>query len=145
MLILRTLHGSRLYGLDHEGSDWDWYEVHDGGRIRQRITGDQDVTRIGLSDWLAQCDKGVPQALEAMFAPARFAEVDVMGRYRAGFRANVGNAAATYTRTIAAFMHDENPKKVLHTHRLRRDLNEMRLYGRFDPTSYGAMRVWPLR
>jgi hypothetical protein len=145
MLILRTLHGSRLYGLNRPGSDFDWYEVYDHARTRQRISGDQDVTRIGLSEWLAQCDRGVPQALEAMFAPPRFADVDVMGCYRAGYRANVGNAAATYTRTIAAFMHDGNPKKVLHTHRLRRDLNELRMFGRFDPTAFGRTRVWPLR
>lgn len=99
------------------------------------------MTRIGLSEWLAQCDKGIPQALEAMFAPARFATVDVFAAMRAGYRANVGNAAATYTRTIAHFMHSPDAKKVLHTNRLRRDLNEMRRYGRFDPTSYGRMRV----
>ena len=29
-LIFYTLHGSRLYGLDHEDSDEDWYFVSEG-------------------------------------------------------------------------------------------------------------------
>lgn len=145
MLILRTLHGSRLYGLAHAASDYDWYEVHDHARTRQRVAGDQDVTRIGLSEWLAECDKGVPQALEAMFAPPGFADVDRFAAYRAGYRANVGNAADTYTRTIASFMRAGDPKRVLHSSRLRRDLNELRRHGRFDPTAFGRMWCGPTR
>lgn len=142
MLILRTQHGSRLYGLAKPDSDWDWYEVHDHTRTRQRINGRDDVVRIGLSEWLAQCDKGVPQALEAMFAPPRYATTDLFAAMRAGYRANVGNAAAVYTRTIAAFMRAGeagDPKRLLHSSRLRRDLNELRRFGRFDPTSFGRM------
>lgn len=38
-MILSTVHGSRLYGLAHSGSDYDTYEVVLQGRTRQRVAG----------------------------------------------------------------------------------------------------------
>jgi len=40
MILLKTIHGSRLSGLARPDSDWDWYTVIEGGRTGQKVTGD---------------------------------------------------------------------------------------------------------
>ena len=140
-IILRAQAGSRLYGLARPDSDHDWYEVYDDGISNPLhvMQGDQDTTQVNVSTWLAHCARGVPQALEAMFAPARMVSFDVFKRYRLAYRADVGAAAVTYTEAIAKFM-EGNTKQQFAAHRLRHDLSELRMYGRFDPTRFG--RVW---
>lgn len=139
MLLLKCLTGSRLYGTHHDNSDYDWYEVHDkltGYRqAKQTITGDQDVVKVGLTKWLLMCDKGVPQALEVMFAPDDRFEVDVLQSMRHTYRANVANAQRTYERTITSFTNSDDPKRQRHASRLRVNLNELVQTGRFDPTA----------
>lgn len=139
MIILRTTHGSRLYGLATPTSDHDWYEVHDHVRARQKITGNDDTFRLPLSMWLEQCDKGVPQALEAMFAPPELAEIDLFAEFRLSYRANTAHAAATYRRTSRAFIEDprgRTAKRVRHGARILHDLEYILETGRFDPAAF---------
>ncbi|BCT75523.1 hypothetical protein SCMU_13650 [Sinomonas cyclohexanicum] len=137
MIILRTVHGSHLYGLVGPTSDHDWYEVHDHVRTRQVVAGGDDTLRISLSHWLRLCDMGTHQALEAMFAPDDATTVDVFRAFRHAYRANVPNARATYRRTIAAFNTLEpTPKRRRHAVRLAHDAESLTASGRFDPTAF---------
>lgn len=137
-LLVRAVTGSHLYGLAHAGSDLDFYEVYDRlpgiRQARQTITGDLDVTRVGLSKFMAMADAGVPQALEVMFAPTDRCEVDVLADLRRAYRANVPEARATYARTIKNFAAATDAKRQRHARRLAANLTSLERWGRFDPT-----------
>ena len=68
--LLRSIHGSHLYGLAHANSDNDTYIVVDQGtrRAKQKIVGKEDVTVLTLGEFARQIHKGVPQALEALYS-----------------------------------------------------------------------------
>jgi len=129
--------GSHLYGTNTSASDEDWFEVYDRlpGRRQsaQKIVGDQDVTSVGLSEFVRQAEKGVPQALEAMFAPPGWPTVDLICAYRLAWRPNTGAAVGTYRRTIKAFSFSEGPKSKHHAARLQYQLDELLRAGRFNP------------
>ena len=74
MILLKTIHGSRLSGLARPDSDWDWYTVTDQGKARQTIQGDQDNIVVGLDEFLLRVGLGEPQALIALWSP--LAEMD---------------------------------------------------------------------
>jgi len=74
MILLKTIHGSRLSGLARPDSDWDWYTVVDDGRTRQRINGDQDKLTVSLADFLRNVYAGEVAALCALWSPV--AEID---------------------------------------------------------------------
>ena len=138
MLLLRLLVGSHLYGTAHEGSDFDWYEVYDRlerWERRQVIAGDLDVVRVDLSTFMAQADKGVPQTLEVMFAPADWPEVDVIRDMRVRWFPDTARAANTYERTIQSFRQLKvTEKRLTHAKRLAYNRDELIRTGRFDPT-----------
>lgn len=134
-MLLRLLIGSHLYGTAHEDSDFDWYEVHHGIRSKQEISGSVDTTRFSLGEFMRQADKGVPQALEVMFSPIGWPEVDKIEALRLGFRVNVAQAANTYERTIKAFHKVKpTPKRLVHAKRIEWQRDQLIQYGRFDPT-----------
>src|SRR5699024_3000244 len=112
MVLLRMRSGSHLYGTNTAVSDEDWFEVHDRlpGRRQsaQKIVGDQDVTSVGLSEFVRQAEKGVPQALEAMFTPDDWPEVDLISAYRRAWRPNTGAAVGTYPRSRRSRSHAHN-------------------------------------
>lgn len=136
-LLLRTISGSRLYGLSHAGSDEDWIEVYgwDKGRGVQKIKDGQDVTRASFDSFMRYCDKGVPQYLEAMFSPV--AEVDEISAFRQSYTPNMTNVRDTYMRTIKSFwMHgieNDDFKRRRHAARLILNLRSMEESGRFTP------------
>jgi len=100
--LLSTIHGSHLYGLAHEGSDLDIYEVHLGIRSRQTKNGDDDRLRISLEDFTANLEKGNPQAIEALCSP--LAETDPRwSAFLSGLRPNRTAALQTYRRTALNF------------------------------------------
>lgn len=137
MLLLRTVHGSHLYGLNHPGSDLDYYEVRLGmpgirkRKGRQTIVGNLDTHVVDLSTFREFCDLGVPQALEALFSPV--AEVDLLTAFRFNYYVNLSAARATYERTARNFEKSENPKMQRHARRLRMNLETMMEFGRFNP------------
>lgn len=135
-VLFKTRHGSHLYGLNHADSDEDFYTVVNRPRGRrykwakQSIHDGEDSLRVNLPTWLRLCEKGVPQALEAMFAPEPL--VDNLGPLRAGFRAG-GEARRTYARTIRNFVEAEEFKRRRHAVRLGFNLRDLLACGRFNP------------
>lgn len=140
-VLFSTPHGSHLYGLAHAGSDHDTYTVvtrlphvaHNGTRARyarQTIRGDQDEFVIDLSTWLLLCEKGVPQALEAMFSPRP--TVDLIGPFRAAYRATPA-VVPTYLRTISSFTRSGDWKRRRHAARLALNMRSILRHGRFNP------------
>lgn len=149
--LLVTNHGSHLYGTAQVSSDRDIYCVltkrtvkwkapfsptHRATWSTQRVENGVDITMLDLGTWINQCIRGVPQALEAMFAPDP--EVDVLAAMRAGWR--VGSTVwPSYLRTIKSFAMTESDdpaavkKRQVHALRLAWNLHQMRDTGRFDP------------
>lgn len=140
-LLFSTPHGSHLYGMAHADSDSDIYEVLTpvrGARpawSAQTITDDADTFRVDLPTWLTMCDKGVPQALEAMFSTR--ATVDRITALRAAWRPTT-RVLPTYLRTIRHFVTDERTKRRRHAVRLALNLADLQAYGRFVPTLTAA-------
>ncbi len=139
-ILFKTIHGSRLYGLNHEDSDEDFFTVLDKvktGKARyakQTITGDEDSMVVDFGTWVDSCVKGVPQSLEAMFST--LAIVDEIEDFRKSFRAGTG-VYDTYLRTIKSFIMTDEYKKKRHGLRLAFNLNSIRECGRFNPTLSG--------
>lgn len=134
--LFKTIHGSHLYGLDHAGSDQDWFSVvSDKIKTTHKIIGDQDVTVLSLDKFLYQAGKGNPQSLEAMFSP--FPQVDEILYLRSAFRPNIPEAIHTYGRTIRNFSFGSY-KQQRHAIRLALNINDLYRYGRFNPRLSGT-------
>lgn len=69
--ILRTIHGSHLYGLAHSESDIDTYEVVLGcsKNFAWNRNEEEDANHIHLNRFQQAVENGAPQALEALFSP----------------------------------------------------------------------------
>jgi hypothetical protein len=143
-IVFKTQHGSHLYGLAHSNSDEDYYIVvnnrHARRRAKQSIHDGIDTMLIDLTYWLHLCEEGVPQALEAMFAPAP--AVDRLGAFRRAYRCNVAKATRTYRRTIRNFAEAGDFKKSRHALRLWLNLEDIQRYGRFNPLLSEADKEW---
>lgn len=63
-ILFKTIHGSRLYGLNHAESDEDFYTVVSRPRGRkynwakQSIVDGLDSVVIDFPTWLRLCEKG---------------------------------------------------------------------------------------
>lgn len=136
-ILFRTIHGSRLYGTSRVDSDKDYYTVianrpHPRKHYaKQTIKGKLDETVVDLSTWIAYCDKGVPQALEAMFSPVP--EVDLLADFRRAYRIDTAAVVGRYQRTIKSFSLGETVKLRRHALRLALNLREAVRTGRFNP------------
>lgn len=146
-LLLRTLHGSRLYGLSHSDSDYDWFEIYgwEKGRGRQRIAGTDDRTKTSYDRFMRYCEKGVPQYLEAMFS--NVAEIDNMPfDRRKYYHPGMTSVRDTYLRTIKSFwmsgVEENSFKKRRHSMRLVLNLRSLEEYGRFNPTLTPEEAAW---
>ena len=131
-ILLKTIHGSHLYGLNHAGSDQDWFSVVSGkGKTTQTIQGDQDNKVVSLDKFMWLASQGSPQSLEAMFSTK--ADVDEIPYLRYGFRAGIPDAIHSYSRTISSF--SKGPlKHQRHAIRLAFNINSLYRQGYFDPT-----------
>lgn len=146
-LLFRTIHGSRLYGLSHVDSDYDYFEVYgfDKQRSRQRIAGTDDRTKVSYDKFMLGCEKGVPQFLEAMFS--NHADFDNMPfDRRLYYNPGMTKVRDTYMRTIKSFwnsgVEENNFKKKRHAMRLVLNLREMQGNGRFNPTLTPMQALW---
>ncbi|MBC9705784.1 MAG: nucleotidyltransferase domain-containing protein [Enterococcus sp.] len=137
--LLLTNTGSKLYGLDHAGSDNDTYRIIptiNNGRkrnARQIIKGDEDQITMDFKTFARFAYDGQPQALEAMFSP--IATIDRISEFRNSFYAGLNYDAmiGRYRRTATAFAHG-NFKHRRHALRLILNLEEaMRNRGYFNP------------
>jgi hypothetical protein len=137
-LLLRTVHGSRLYGLSHAGSDYDYFEVYgwDKFRGKQKVKDGDDRTRQSYDRFMRYCEKGVPQYLEALWSTK--ADVDNFPFNRFGYGLNYVNVRETYMRTIKNFWlsgcENDSFKLRRHAARLAMNLTEIYYSGRFNPT-----------
>lgn len=132
--LFTTLHGSRLYNLHHDNSDYDWYTIYTSGRARQSISGDQDNMKLSLSAFTGMLERGTPQALEACFS--RKAEPSLLDEWRFSYRASTAAAANTYRRTMMHFASSTTDpfKRRRHALRLAANLTELMETGQFNPT-----------
>ena len=136
-ILFRTISGSRLYKFHRTDSDYDYFTVVSNvprkraRHAKQKIVGNQDSLVCDLSTFMQDCEKGVPQALEAMYSP--IAEVDMISEFRAGYRINTAKVANTYRRTINNFLKSGDFKRTRHAFRLQINLDQALRYGRIWP------------
>ena len=139
--LFKTIHGSKLYGLDHPESDDDWYVVTPTKRTKRalnakhRKNGDLDTVTVDFHTFTVMAQNGVPQALEAMFSQKSTSPF--FEPYRTGWFASDPEVVSRYLRTIHAFSLDDSDKQEkYHRHALRLSLNldELVHTGRFNPT-----------
>lgn len=144
-VLFKTVHGSRLYGLNRAGSDEDFYTVvtkkpHVGrGQAKARyakqtINGEEDSMVVDFGTWVEMCRSGVPQALEAMFSEMPVG-IDYIADFRSSFRVST-EVYERYFSTIKSFAlaEDHTIKRRRHALRLALNFNEMAWTGRFNPT-----------
>lgn len=132
-VLLKTVHGSHLYGMAHAGSDLDTYMVVDGSRrrARQTINGAEDLLVIPLPAFSRQVHDGVPQALEALFSPV--AECDGLEGFRAQFRPGMAAVLKTFARTSRGMALNGTSKSRRHGVRLAHQAREFYQARRFNP------------
>lgn len=148
-VLFKTIHGSRLYGLNTDSSDEDYYVVTPTRKVsrqinaKQTIIGDQDVVAVDFKSFTTLAQKGVPQALETMFSQA--SKSDFFEDYRQNYYASDPEVIHTYMRTIKSFsLTERDPfKRKRHALRLSLNLEELMYTGRFNPTlkPEDAMRI----
>ena len=143
--ILKTVHGSYLYGLNHSDSDRDFFRVVPGdARTVHKVAGKIDITQMSLERFLTNVYKGSHQSCEALFSP--LAEVDP--QYRplfAAIRITGSDVFARYRRTIRAFSFGTD-KQRRHAVRLGFNLSDLERYSRFNPvlTDNQKLKVYAL-
>lgn len=136
-VLLRTIHGSHLYGLAHAGSDMDVYEViatERGKRkrnIKQTINEGLDKTVVDMSTFMHMVDECVPQALEALWTPV--AEIDEINPFRTQYRVNRTKMRDVYVRTALNFARHDDVKRKRHALRLLLNLGSALEFGKFNP------------
>lgn len=131
--ILVTIHGSHLYGLDHDNSDRDMFVVTlaEGRKAVHTVTVDSDVVRIPLDRFLENVYTGSHQSVEALFSPVAWKD-PVYRKMFDGIRVTGPDVFNKYLRTIKSFSHGEL-KKRRHAVRLAMNLRDLRWEGRFNP------------
>lgn len=136
MKIFTTIHGSRLYGFERKGSDYDRFTVTDSLRLKasQRVIGDQDHVRMGLNLFLIRALGGSHQSVEALFSPLK--EWNPEFEHLKPFIDNMVVCGAPvyqkYERTIKSFSFGDF-KRRRHAARLSLNLASLREIGRFNP------------
>lgn len=150
--LVTLQHGSHLYGLARPDSDIDLYTVYDflnkrfrpKNQAEQEIEGETDSYKISLDRFREQVRKGVPQALEVLFAREQFnLDADPLwgsvwngGLRKAIYQAEFirDNAMDTYRRTVINFFKEDNFKKNRHGFRLLLNAGDLKRAAIFDPT-----------
>lgn len=146
-VIFSTIHGSRLYGLDHEGSDHDDFIVttSDREKARHRHTEDYDVVTVGWDSFLTKALSGSHQSLEALFSPFKVWESHFEYQpFVENLRINGSDVFEKYERTIHKFCFGDY-KMRRHACRLTLDLRSLRFAGRFNPRLTPAGVGWVSR
>lgn len=144
-LIFSTVHGSHLYGLAHEESDLDVYEVYEGKslKLRQSVSGKGDSVRGTLDAFLERAYTGSHQSVEALFSQKKDWAPGMFERYGAMLNRlyiEGGEVFAKYERTIKKFSYGDF-KRRRHACRLRLNLQDLREYGRFNPELTETQKV----
>lgn len=146
--LLTVKHGSHLYGLAGPTSDVDLYTVYNfynsryrpTRQVRQRIEEETDHVKISLEKYTEQVKKGVPQALEALWATGKnvlekdSAWIEVAADLEWTVQDNIDVVLDTYKRTIMNFFSEDDFKRNRHGFRLLMNANDLRIQGFFNPT-----------
>jgi predicted nucleotidyltransferase len=144
--LVTLKHGSHLYGLARPDSDIDLYTVYDfqnknwrpRRQVKQRIEGETDQVKISLEKYIEQLKKGVPQAVEVLFArPECWLDYDPNWEGIAGALEQhlvVTDVLETYKRTVMNFFAEDNFKKNRHGFRLLLNADELKRTNQFNPT-----------
>lgn len=143
-LILYTVHGSRLYGLAHQHSDYDTYTVFLGGArdkkyARQRINGDDDTFAIHFDIFLQHVARGIPQALESLYSQQAYRAREYTPLLQ-NLYPSLPDTRDRYYRTALNFglreykTPAERFKKARHALRITYNLQDLMRYGAFNPT-----------
>ncbi|WP_192496671.1 nucleotidyltransferase domain-containing protein [Pseudoclavibacter sp. CFCC 13796] len=145
-VILQTVHGSRLYGLQHPGSDYDFSLVVDRRMPRPLhiIRADVDVTVVSVDEFMAQVFRGVPQALEALYS-ASAQITDAWAPFLRRWRSTGTLVRSTFRRTQAAFRRDRvTSKRLIHARRLQIEAAQIESCGRLRPELTATEIAWVL-
>lgn len=135
-VIFSTVHGSRLYGFDRKGSDYDTYTVTDSTSLKanQSVNGPYDIVRVGFNGFLIKALGGSHQGVEALFSPLKEWNDEFL--HLKPFIDNMvvcgGPVYEKYERTIKKFCYGDF-KKRRHAVRLALNLEDLRDVGRFNP------------
>ena len=133
--VFTTVHGSHLYGLNHEGSDLDIFTIttSPAPKARQGIRDNLDTATVGFETFLRRATTGSHQSAEALFSPYKqWHSHTELAPFLDGLRIGGGAVAAKYERTIRSFTHGDF-KKRRHAARLALNLDQLRRFGRFTP------------
>jgi predicted nucleotidyltransferase len=148
-MLLRTVHGSYLYGLNTPTSDRDFYEIYDypWQRYRPRKQNQQvidkyhhDTTTISLERFTDLCIKGVPQSIEVLFSDSSKWSYNDHSWYHIKDTikdlvcSNIPGVLETYRRTAWNFFEKDDFKKNRHALRLCANAKDLKTKGSFDPT-----------
>jgi len=142
--LFRGVSGSHLYGLNHAGSDLDYFVIIDKGSTKraryakQVIKSGVDSIETDLSTFMRYTEKGVPQYLEQMFSTVP--DLDLIEDLRLRYRANPYQVERTYVRTIRNFWEADDDKRKRHAWRLYLNLTDLWETERFDPRMTCAER-----
>ena len=132
-IILKTIHGSKLYGLSHADSDHDIFIVRAGpGKAIQSVRDGIDRTEMGLDRFLQLVYSGSHQSCEALFSD----EAEIHPAYKPMFRSiylTSPDVSHKYRRTIKKFVFGDL-KKRRHAVRLALNLKSIEIHGQFNPT-----------
>lgn len=145
--LLITKHGSHLYNMSRADSDIDLYVVYrfpyqyrPKKQITQRINDESDTTKVSLDRFYDLCNKGVPQALEALFSPedkwlcSHADWPSVRDDVIEDIQKNIITILETYRRTASNFFLEDNWKKNRHAFRLLHNADELAKTGRLNPS-----------
>jgi len=134
--IFSTVHGSRLYGMSNDDSDYDTFTVVTGGRRkgRHRVNGDQDRVVVTLPRFLDLVTSGSHQSVEALFSPYKEwnPEYESLRPFLESYRIAGPEVFAKYERTIKSFCYGDF-KRRRHAVRLMWGLSQLRDHGFLVP------------
>jgi predicted nucleotidyltransferase len=136
-LLLRVLSGSRMYGLQHEESDYDYMEVYgwDKQKPKHTVTPTLDTLKVSFSDFLRHANNGSPKFVEAMFAAKP--EFSTLEHLRKAWRPSLPACRHTYHSMTKSLwlegVETDNVKKRRHAVRLQLNLWDLEDFGRFKP------------
>jgi predicted nucleotidyltransferase len=144
--LVTVKHGSHLYGLARPDSDIDLYTIYDflnknwrpRRQVKQHIENETDQVKISLDKYIEQLKKGVPQAVEVLFArPEHWLDHDANWQEIAGSLEQhlvITDVLETYKRTVMNFFLEDNFKKNRHGFRLLLNADELKRTNQFNPT-----------
>lgn len=142
-VIFTTIHGSRLYGFAHEGSDFDYFTVTSGNeKPHQSVVGNIDHVRMGLPAFLERAYSGSHQSVEALFSRKKWwgPAAEMYAPMLSQIRICGPEVTAKYARTITAFCYGDF-KRRRHAVRLRLNLNEILRDGQISRVSLDGSRA----